>query len=138
MKTILSAILLMISISGFAQTVVIDGDLYILNAHSETKKNNRDTSKNLKVEIGNEKDVGEIAVMSDLIVHQDLKLYVINPLNGKISRLDLDEESEFYGSVDVVGKLLVKQGNKYFSVNPANGKTKRLRNQKAIDKAKEL
>jgi hypothetical protein len=51
----------------------------------------------------------------------------VNPLNGKVSRVDLDEKSEYYGSVHVVAGLVVQHNDKLYMVNPLNGKTKRLK-----------
>ena len=129
MKSLIFFFLCMASLAASAQTEVIDGELYIQESVGSNKAMNSITSHfNLKkVAIGREQEDGEIAILSDLIIHQDLKLYVINPNNGKVSRIDIDEKSDYYGSVDIVKGLIVKQDNNLYLVNPRNGKTKKIK-----------
>lgn len=130
MKLLALLIFFIASMAVHAQSEIVNGELYIRDAWSNSKSVNLKMggASNLKkVAIGSEKDDGSIEILSDLIVHQDLKLYVVNPLNGKVSRVDLDEKSEYYGSVNVVSGLVVQHSDKFYLVNPLNGKTNRIR-----------
>ncbi len=130
MKLITLLCILLASLTVQAQVMKINGELFIRDAWGKDRMVDLKThsfSSIKKVTLGHEKDDGEIEILSDLIVHQDLKLYVVNPLNGKVSRVDLDEKSEYYGSVHVISGLVVQHNDKLYLVNPLNGKTKRLK-----------
>lgn len=128
MKLIAVLLFCLTSLAAHAQVTLIDGELYVKNDSQIILKNDGLKSRvdMIKVDIKPENTDGEIAILSDLIVHQNLNVYVVNPKNGKLSRIDLDEKSDHYGTVEIVSGLIIKHKNKLYVVNPANGKTKKI------------
>lgn len=110
-----------------AQLIEKGGELFLMNTPDKSAAKSFSFGKMKKVEIGSEKTHGEIAILSDVIFHQDLKLYVVDAETGKVSRIDLDEKSAYYGSVEIVSKLVVRHDKKLYEVNPKNGNTKEIK-----------